>query len=133
MYRSLRNTSVVIAAFFVLLAIPVILGHLNTSGASAVNAFAKPAPDDKEDAALVAKGKERYKAYGCPDCHGENGQGAPDGDAPDLTHSKRTAEQVSAFLQKPSADAAGKGMPDVPKDSPDHAPLVAYVMSIRAK
>jgi cytochrome c553 len=80
---------------------------------------------------LVAKGKERFQAYKCYDCHGEKGEGTPD--APDLTHSKRTAEQVSKFLQKPSVDAENKGMPDVPADSPDHKPLVAYVMSLRAK
>lgn len=81
--------------------------------------------------AFVAKGRERFQAYKCYDCHGEHGEGTED--APDLTHSKLTAEQVSKFLVKPSADAQNKGMPDVPKDSPDHDPLVAYVMSLRAK
>lgn len=80
---------------------------------------------------MVAQGKERFQAYKCYDCHGEKGEGTPD--APDLTHSKLTAEQVSKFLQKPSVDADNKGMPDVPTDSPDHKPLVAYVMSLRAK
>jgi mono/diheme cytochrome c family protein len=80
---------------------------------------------------LVAQGKARFQAYQCYDCHGQNGEGTPD--APDLTHSKLTAEQVSKFLIKPSADAQNKGMPDVPADSPDHQPLVAYVMSLRAK
>jgi metallo-beta-lactamase class B len=84
-----------------------------------------------QQSALVAKGKERFSAYKCYDCHGENGEGTPD--APDLTHSKLTAEQVSKFLQKPSVDALNKGMPDVPTDSSDHQPLVAYVMSLRAK
>ena len=82
-------------------------------------------------ASLVAQGKARFSAYKCYDCHGQNGEGTPD--APDLTHSKLTAEQVSKFLQKPSVDAQNKGMPDVPTDSPDHKPLVAYVMSLRAK
>ncbi len=82
-------------------------------------------------ALLVAQGKARFSAYKCYDCHGQNGEGTPD--APDLTHSKLTAEQVSKFLQKPSVDAQNKGMPDVPTDSPDHKPLVAYVMSLRAK
>src|SRR5690348_6393528 len=84
-----------------------------------------------QQAALVAKGKERFQAYKCYDCHGQNGEGTQD--APDLTHSKLTAEQVSKFLQKPSVDADNKGMPDVPTDSPDHQPLVAFVMSLRAK
>jgi mono/diheme cytochrome c family protein len=133
MHRSIRNLGLgLIVGLFILIVIPVISGPLHFSGANA-NIFAKAAPDDKQDAALVAKGKERYKAYKCADCHGENGQGAPDGDAPDLTKSKRTAEQISKFLQKPSGDAAAKGMPDIPVDNPDHAPLVAYVMSLRAK
>lgn len=132
MQQSLRNIGfALIAGLFVLIVMPVVSGNLHFSSPS-VNIFAKASPDDKNDA-LVAKGKERYKAYKCADCHGENGQGGADGDAPDLTKSKRTAEQISKFLQKPSGDAAAKGMPDIPVDNPDHAPLVAYVMSIRAK
>jgi metallo-beta-lactamase class B len=80
---------------------------------------------------LVAQGRARFKAYQCFDCHGENGEGTPD--APDLTNSKLTPEQISKFLQKPSADALNKGMPDVPTSSPDNQALVAYVMSLRAK
>src|SRR5437879_10804573 len=80
--------------------------------------------------ALAAQGKARFQAYKCYDCHGQNGEGTPD--APDLTHSKLTADQVSKFLTKPSVDADNKGMPDIPLDSPDHKPLVAYVMSLRA-
>jgi mono/diheme cytochrome c family protein len=81
--------------------------------------------------ALVAQGKARFSAYKCYDCHGQNGEGTPD--APDLTHSHLTAEQVSKFIQKPSVDAINKGMPDIPADNADHKPLVAYVMSLRAK
>jgi mono/diheme cytochrome c family protein len=103
----------------------------NASKSAAKTAPAGGAPAPGQRSALVAKGKERFSAYKCYDCHGENGQGTPD--APDLTHSKLTAEQVSKFLVKPSADAQNKGMPDVPTDSPDHQPLVAYVMSLRAK
>ena len=88
------------------------------------------ATGDKQSA-LVAQGRARFQAYKCYDCHGQNGEGTDD--APDLTHSKLTAEQISKFLQKPSVDAQNKGMPDVPTDSPDHQPLVAYVMSLRAK
>lgn len=80
---------------------------------------------------LAAEGKKRYQAYKCYDCHGQNGEGTDD--APNLTHSKLTEEQVSKFLVKPSTDAQNKGMPDIPLDSPDHKPLVAYVMSLRAK
>ena len=81
--------------------------------------------------ALVTQGKERFNAYQCVDCHGNNGEGTSD--APDLTHSHLTAEQIAKFLQKPSTDAVNKGMPDIPADSPDSRALVAYVMSIRAK
>jgi mono/diheme cytochrome c family protein len=106
---------------------------VDTSVASALadsTPTAKVVADAKDDA-LVALGKKRFQAYKCYDCHGQNGEGTED--APDLTHSKLTAEQVSKFLVKPSADAQNKGMPDIPLDSPDHKPLVAFVMSLRAK
>jgi mono/diheme cytochrome c family protein len=86
---------------------------------------------DAEQDDLAAQGKKRFQAYKCYDCHGQNGEGTDD--APNLTHSKLTEEQVSKFLVKPSTDAQNKGMPDIPLDSPDHKPLVAYVMSLRAK
>lgn len=89
----------------------------------------RPAAGQKSS--LVAQGKARFQAYKCYDCHGKNGEGTAD--APDLTHSKLTEEQVSKFLKKPSVDAQNKGMPDIPVDNPDHKPLVAYVMSLRAK
>ena len=92
---------------------------------------AQKATNGKQEDPQVAQGKRRFQAYKCYDCHGQNGEGTED--APDLTHSKLTAEQVSKFLVKPSADAQNKGMPDIPLDSPDHKPLVAYVMSLRAK
>jgi mono/diheme cytochrome c family protein len=90
----------------------------------------KTSGDAKQDD-LAAQGKKRFQAYKCYDCHGQNGEGTDD--APNLTHSKLTEEQVSKFLVKPSTDAQNKGMPDIPLDSPDHKPLVAYVMSLRAK
>ncbi len=61
----------------------------------------RPATGDQN--ALVAQGKARFSAYECYDCHGEHGEGTAD--APDLTRSKLTAEQVSKFLRKPSVDA----------------------------
>ncbi|MFZ0821327.1 MAG: c-type cytochrome [Candidatus Acidiferrales bacterium] len=82
--------------------------------------------DDKE---LIAKGKKAFDDYRCFDCHGRNGEGTDD--APDLTTSRLTAAEISKFLQRPSADADAKGMPIVPVDSPDHQPLVAFVLSIR--
>lgn len=99
--------------------------------AATATGAARPPAARGQQGALIAQGKARFKAYQCTDCHGDNGEGTPD--APDLTHARLTAEQVSKFLQKPSVDAINKGMPDIPADNPDHQPLVAYVMSLRAK
>jgi mono/diheme cytochrome c family protein len=102
--------------------------------ASAASSSASPAGTAAaggQQSDLVAQGKARFKAYQCFDCHGDNGEGTPD--APDLTHSRLTADQISKFLQKPSADAINKGMPDIPTSSPDNQALVAFVMSLRAK
>ena len=96
--------------------------------AGATVPFASPVAAD-DDAALIAKGKERYQAYACRDCHGANGEGTED--APDLVGTRLSAEQIAAFLNKPSADAKAKGMPDVPADSPDLKPLVAFVVSLK--
>jgi metallo-beta-lactamase class B len=101
------------------------------SGATSSAAPAAPSAAGGQKGDLVAQGKARFKAYQCFDCHGDNGEGTPD--APDLTHSKLTADQISKFLQKPSADALNKGMPDIPTNNPDNQALVAYVMSLRAK
>ncbi len=139
---------VLFVSILVLLATPVVFGQQEKNPASGqpkaapsanassagtaakATSAAKVASGEKEDP-LVAQGKSRFQAYKCYDCHGKNGEGTDD--APDLTHSKLTAEQVSKFLVKPSSDAQNKGMPDIPLDSPDHKPLVAYVMSLRAK
>jgi mono/diheme cytochrome c family protein len=86
-------------------------------------------PDDAETAALVAKGKALYAGYKCFDCHGANGEGTSD--APDLVGTLLTADEISAFLQKPSADADAKGMPKIPASSRDLKPLVAFVVSIK--
>jgi metallo-beta-lactamase class B len=101
------------------------------SGASSSASTAGTAAAGGQKGDLVAQGKARFKAYQCFDCHGDNGEGTPD--APDLTHSRLTADQISKFLQKPSADAINKGMPDIPTSSPDNQALVAFVMSLRAK
>jgi metallo-beta-lactamase class B len=101
------------------------------AGASSSASPAGTAAAGGQQGDLVAQGKARFKAYQCFDCHGDNGEGTPD--APDLTHSRLTADQISKFLQKPSADAINKGMPDVPTSSPDNQALVAFVMSLRAK
>jgi cytochrome c553 len=78
---------------------------------------------------LVATGKARYNGYKCYDCHGPNGEGTDD--APNLTGTHLDAAGIAKFLQKPSADAQAKGMPDVPASSPDLQPLVAYVLSLK--
>jgi mono/diheme cytochrome c family protein len=85
--------------------------------------------ENQEDKELIAKGKKAYGDYRCFDCHGQNGEGTYDG--PDLTVSHLTAAEISKFLQRPSADADARGMPTVPATSPDHQPLVAYVLSLR--
>jgi len=78
---------------------------------------------------LVTKGKARFAAYQCSDCHGDNGEGTVD--APALIATKLGAEQIAKFLNKPSSDARVKGMPDIPPDSADLQPLVAYILSLK--
>lgn len=78
---------------------------------------------------LVPRGRARFNAYRCYDCHGANGEGADEG--PDLTTTRLTADQITSFLQKPSADARVKGMPKIPATSPDLPALVAYVLSLK--
>jgi DNA-binding beta-propeller fold protein YncE/mono/diheme cytochrome c family protein len=82
---------------------------------------------DRSD--LVTKGKALYSAYQCFGCHGLNGEGTDN--APDLMGTLLSGNQISAFLQNPSADATAKGMPSFPATSPDLPPLVAYVLSIK--
>ncbi len=103
-----------------------VLGFACAMQAWSRDAAPRARQDDKEQ---VAKGKKAYDDYRCFDCHGHNGEGTDD--APDLTGSKLTAEEISKFLQRPSADADAKGMPVVPVTSPDHQPLVAFVLSLR--
>jgi mono/diheme cytochrome c family protein len=103
--------------------------------AAKLTASQKPAPPpagDSSDAPspeLVAQGRTRYEAYKCKDCHGDKGEGTEDG--PDLVGTRKNAEQIEAFLKKPSKDADIKGMPAIPADSPDLKPLVAYVLSLK--
>jgi len=80
-------------------------------------------------AATVAQGKDRYNAYKCYDCHGMSGEGTDD--APDLIHTRLDADGIASFLKNPSSDAIGRGMPDIPADSPDLLPLVTYVVSLK--
>jgi mono/diheme cytochrome c family protein len=77
----------------------------------------------------VAQGKALFASYTCGDCHGMNGEGTES--APDLTGTKLSPDEISAFIQKPDPDARGAGMPSVPATSPDLAPLVAYVVSLK--
>jgi mono/diheme cytochrome c family protein len=82
-----------------------------------------------QDDSAVAKGKQLYGTYMCGDCHGMNGEGSDS--APALTMTHLSADEIAAFLEKPSPDARGAGMPSVARDSPDSAPLVAFVVSLK--
>ena len=79
--------------------------------------------------ALVGLGKAKFNSYGCDQCHGANGEGTDD--APDLVSTKKNAEQIAAFLEKPDSDARLKGMPNIEATSPDLQPLVAFVLSLK--
>jgi mono/diheme cytochrome c family protein len=130
MHVSLSKYSAVLFGMILgLVAVPFAFGRIKMPSTT----LAAQGGGQADQAALVAQGKKRFDAYKCYDCHGMNGEGTPDGEGPDLTHSRKTAEEISKFLAKPSGDAVNKGMPDIPVDNPDHAPLVAYVMSLRAK
>jgi outer membrane protein assembly factor BamB len=100
------------------------------SSAPAAAIAAAPANSATPSGSLVAQGKALYGSYRCYDCHGMNGEGTDI--APDLIGTRLSGDQISAFLQMPSADASAKGMPDVPKTSPDLQPLVAYVLSLKS-
>lgn len=113
---------------FAMLVVSVSLTHQPAQDRYSSGRGASHQGSSQSDDSLVARGKERYAYYKCYECHGKNGEGTYD--APDLTHSRLTAEQISAFLQKPSADADAKGMPAIPASSPDLQPLVAYVVSL---
>jgi len=79
---------------------------------------------------LVAQGKALYEnTYMCVGCHGMNGEGTDL--APDLVGTRLSGDEIAKFLEKPSADASDKGMPDIPATSPDLQPLVAYVISLK--
>jgi cytochrome c553 len=101
-----------------------ITAYLASRPAAGTSTTAEPAGDS-----LVARGKARFTAYGCVECHGANGEGTDD--APDLTITKKNAEQIAAFLEKPDSDARVKGMPNIPAESADLQPLVAYVLSLK--
>jgi cytochrome c553 len=121
--------------------IVAIVAYLASRGGPAVAASSAPSPIASPAASpvtasstggdsLVAQGRARYESYKCYDCHGKNGEGTDD--APDLVGTHLDAAGIAKFLQKPSADADGKGMPTIAASSPDLQPLVAYVMSIKS-
>ena len=103
-------------------------GSGSASGAGAGSA-SPSAPASGSDSSLLATGKARFTAYGCIDCHGMNGEGTDQ--APDLIGTHLDGMGIAKFLNKPSADAKAKGMPDIAPDSPDLQPLVAYVLSLK--
>jgi cytochrome c553 len=100
-----------------------------TAPAASQTSTAPAAPAAGGDAALVARGKVLFTNYRCFDCHGMNGEGTDD--APDLIGTKLDGDGISKFIQNPSADASVKGMPDIPASSPDLAPIVAYVLTLK--
>jgi cytochrome c553 len=108
-----------------------VVAKLNTEDLLAVGAYlaSRGASAVPGSASLVERGKARFHAYGCFECHGANGEGTDQ--APDLVSTRLTAPEIAAFLQKPSPDARVKGMPTVPASSPDLQPLVAYVVSLK--
>lgn len=104
----------------------VILAAIQQQGNAAPPPRATPArPQDD----LVAKGKMLYGSYMCGDCHGPNGEGTDA--APDLQTTHLSPDEITAFLEKPSPDARGAGMPTIAADSPDLKPLVAFVVSLK--
>jgi cytochrome c553 len=111
-----------------------VVANLNADDLVAIAAYLvsrgpAAAPAISDVSALVAQGKARFDAYKCYDCHGANGEGTDDG--PSFVKTHLTADEISKFLQKPSADVPAKEMPDIPATSPDLQPLVAYVVSLK--
>jgi cytochrome c553 len=93
------------------------------------SAPASPPPSPGAAASsLIEQGAARFKANKCDECHGAHGEGTDD--APDLISLRMNAEEIAAFLQKPSAHARSVGMPTIPVDSPELQPLVAFVLSL---
>jgi ubiquinol-cytochrome c reductase cytochrome b subunit len=76
-----------------------------------------------------AQGRGLFLSHKCTDCHGDDGEGTPDG--PKLTDisMRKSADQVAQSLQKPSDKALDAGMPVVPET--ELAALVAYLRSLR--
>jgi hypothetical protein len=97
-FRPLRRQTICFGSVLVSLATPLAFGHMRIHPT-------QKATNGKQQDPLIAQGKSRFQAYKC----GKNGEGTPA--APDLTHSKLTAEQVSKFLQKPRPTHRTRGCP----------------------
>jgi len=101
----------------------------STPGAAG-NASVGASSNSEGTGSLATQGKALYEStYMCVGCHGMNGEGTDL--APDLVGTRLSADEIAKFLEKPSADASDKGMPDIPATSPDLKPLVAYVLSVK--
>jgi hypothetical protein len=87
------------------------------------------APAPAADPALIAQGKARFLYFSCDQCHGAKGEGTSEG--PDLINTELSPAEISKFLEHPSPDALMKGMPETPVSSPDHAVILAYVLSLK--
>ena len=117
---------------------------------------AKQKPEKNEDAALIAQGKELFKAKGCVGCHAIRGHGAAGVTAPDLTHvGTRTTiaggllennnEQLRRWVSNPGAVKPGNKMalayartgPDgkavegIKLTTAEEVALVAYLESLK--
>lgn len=100
-----------------------------SSGAGGAAVTTASSTTGDQGGSLVAKGKSLFNSYGCYECHGMNGEGTDN--APDLIGTRLSGPEIAQFLQKPSADAQTKGMPNVAATSPDLQPLVAYVLTLK--
>ncbi|HVS52220.1 MAG TPA: cytochrome c oxidase subunit II [Opitutaceae bacterium] len=105
-------------------------------------------PSDKQDDALIAKGKTTFLGKGCIACHTVRGHGAQGVTAPDLTHVgarttiaagllENTPEQMQRWIHNPGAVKPGnkmaKGYVDnnITLTPDDEVALVAYLQSLK--
>lgn len=109
--------------------IAAFLASREVGAAPATSTSSAPAAGGAGGDAQLGKGKDLYHSYGCFECHGENGEGTAS--APDLTGTHLSADQISKFIQNPSPDARGAGMPNIEASSADLQPVVAYVVSLK--
>lgn len=108
----------------------------------------KQSPEKNENAALVAKGREVFKAKNCITCHTVRGHEGAGVQGPDLTHvGSRTyiaagllennAEQLQRWIHNPEVVKPGNKMSKGYRDAnitltaDDEVALVAYLLSLK--